>query len=152
MKKIISAAAALAVLLVLSFYFYNKEPQKVVPPEQTTKISYVNASSDLIKITSPLPDSVVGSTFSVTGEARGTWFFESSFPVLLLDNKRTVLFQGPAQAQGDWMTTEFVPFKIDIKLTKEYTGMATLVLKKDNPSGIPEKDASISFSVVVAPK
>jgi hypothetical protein len=32
---------------------------------------------------------------------------------------------------------------------ESYIGEATLVLKKDNPSGLPNKDASISFKITV---
>jgi hypothetical protein len=54
-----------------------------------------------------------------------------------------------AQAQGDWMTEEFVPYKADIKIPNAYTGKATILLKKDNPSGLVEKDASISFPFTI---
>ena len=55
-----------------------------------------------------------------------------------------------ATAEGDWMTTEFVSFKSEmIDLPSAYIGPATLVLKKDNPSGLPENDASLSIPIVV---
>jgi uncharacterized protein YxeA len=115
----------------------------------TEKITYTNATGDLIKVELPLPGAVVPKNFSVTGTARGTWFFEASFPVQVLDKNGNLLVSGPAQAQSDWMTENFVPFKIDIKIPGNYTGPATLVLKKDNPSGLPAHDASISFPVTI---
>jgi len=108
---------------------------------------YKNANADLIQVKLPNPDAVVKKEFSVVGKARGTWFFEASFPVVLLDKDGQVLSQGAAKAQGNWMTTEFVPFKIDMKIANNYTGKATLVLKKDNPSGDSERDASVSYGV-----
>jgi hypothetical protein len=54
-----------------------------------------------------------------------------------------------AQAQGDWMTEDFVPFKADIKVPDTFGGNATLILTKDNPSGLPEHDASISFPITI---
>lgn len=38
-------------------------------------IAYMNASPDLIKVSSPLPGAVVGKNFTVVGSARGTWVF-----------------------------------------------------------------------------
>jgi hypothetical protein len=115
----------------------------------TEKITYTNATDDLVKVELPSPGAVVGKNFSVIGTARGTWFFEASFPVQVLDKNGKLLVSGPAQAQSDWMTENFVPFKIDIKIPGNYTGPATLVLKKDNPSGLPEHDASISFPIII---
>lgn len=113
------------------------------------KVTYKNSSEDLIKVENPYPGSVTGKEFSVTGQARGTWYFEASFPVQVLDKDGKVLFEGPAQAQSDWMTENFVPFKIDIKVPQTYMGPATLVLKNDNPSGLPENDRSISFKFTI---
>lgn len=113
------------------------------------QLSYVNATVDLIKINSPIPGDKVANNFTISGSARGTWYFEASFPVVITSANGTILFQGPAQAQSDWMTSDFVPFKIDIKLPASYVGPATITLKKDNPSGLSEKDASVYFSVNV---
>jgi len=55
----------------------------------------------------------------------------------------------PAQAQGEWMTENFVPFKVELAVPKTYIGHATLVLHKDNPSGLPEHKASVSFPIIV---
>lgn len=111
-------------------------------------ITYTNSSVEMITVDSPLPGATVLKDFVVTGKARGTWFFEASFPIQVLSKDGNVLAQGIAEAQSDWMTTNFVPFKATIKIPESYTGTATLVLKKDNPSGLPEHDASISFPII----
>jgi len=115
----------------------------------TNVVSYVNASPDLIKISSPLPGASVKKSFSIAGEARGAYFFEASFPVTVLGLGDEVLMQTYATAKGDWMTENFVPFSVDVTLPGAYSGSAKIVLKKDNPSGLPEHDASVSFNVVV---
>ena len=74
----------------------------------------------------------------VEGEARGTWFFEASFPVRLLDGNGVELAVAPAQAQDDWMTEEFVPFAVRLQFFAPITATGTLVFEKDNPSGLPE--------------
>ncbi|MCF7865277.1 MAG: DM13 domain-containing protein [Candidatus Pacebacteria bacterium] len=112
-------------------------------------ITYKKATADLIQVTLPFPDAVVGKDFSVIGKARGNWFFEASFPVEVLDKNGKILAIGIAHTINgeDWMTTNFVNFKADIKVPQSYIGPATLVLKKDNPSGLAEHDASVLFPI-----
>ncbi len=113
------------------------------------KITYTNATINNISVDLPAPGGVVGKEFSVVGKARGTWFFEASFPVEILDKNGKSLVVVPAQAQSDWMTENFVPFKATLKVPNGYAGAATLVLRKDNPSGLPQNDASISFPITI---
>ncbi|MBX4216124.1 Gmad2 immunoglobulin-like domain-containing protein [Candidatus Parcubacteria bacterium] len=105
------------------------------------------SAADKIKVSSPLPNALVKSPLTVTGEARGTWYFEASFPVRLLDANGKELAVIPAQATSDWMTTEFVPFKATLIFALPSTAEGTLILEKDNPSGLPENDDSISIPV-----
>lgn len=103
-----------------------------------------------IRVTEPQPNATISSPVTIKGEARGTWYFEASFPVRLLDNQGNEIAVVPAQAQGEWMTTEFVPFEVSLPFTTTATeGM--LVLEKDNPSGLPENAASVEIPVKFAP-
>jgi len=111
--------------------------------------TYENSSTDLIVVELPFPGAVVGKQFSVIGEARGNWYFEASFPVKVVGNDGEILFSGFATAEGDWMQTGFVPFKLDVSVPESYIGPATLILQKDNPSGLPENDATLSFPIVI---
>jgi hypothetical protein len=109
------------------------------------------AKDDKINVTNPTFNQVVTSPLTVTGEARGPWYFEASFPVKLLDANGKVLVQTHAQAQGDWMTSEFVPFTSTLTFAKPTTATGTLVLEKDNASGLPEHDDSRAIEVRFAP-
>ena len=95
--------------------------------------------SQLIRVAAPRPETAVTTPLRVTGEARGTWFFEASFPVRLLDGDGREIAVVPAQAQGDWMTESFVPFEAVLEFSPPIPGSrGTLVLEKDNPSALPE--------------
>ncbi|HRH93640.1 MAG TPA: Gmad2 immunoglobulin-like domain-containing protein [Candidatus Peribacteria bacterium] len=83
----------------------------------------------------------------ITGEARGNWYFEASFPVNLVDDKGVLLAAVPAQAQGEWMTDDFAPFSAKLVFTTAAKS-GTLILKNDNPSGLPENDKSIEIPVL----
>jgi hypothetical protein len=103
---------------------------------------------DLVRITTPRPNAVITSPLSISGEARGNWYFEASFPIELRDANGKVLVQHYAEAQGEWMTTEFVPFKSTISFTKPAPGTkGMLILRKDNPSGLPEHDDALMIPV-----
>lgn len=149
MKKVILLLVLIIIAICTWFYFDNqKNPpettQDVLPPQ----ITYINATSDLIEVELPFPGAVTGKEFGVIGKARGYWYFEASFPIELWAEGKTIAV-GIAQAEGEWMTTEFVPFKAEIKAPIDYIGPAILILHKDNPSGLPENDASISFPITV---
>ena len=119
--------------------------EELPAPEPT----YVNASADLIRVTNPTPGSVVGKPITVMGEARGTWYFEASFPIEIRDAQGEVLATGHAEAQGDWMTENFVPFTATVAIPESYIGEAVLVLMNDNPSGLPENARSVSFPITI---
>ncbi|MFA6039322.1 MAG: Gmad2 immunoglobulin-like domain-containing protein [Candidatus Peribacteraceae bacterium] len=104
------------------------------------------ASTD-VTLTQPQPGDTVSSPLTVSGEARGRWFFEASFPVKLLDGDGAIIAQGIAEAQGDWMTADFVPFMATLTFDPPATSAGTLVLERDNPSGLPENDASVQVPV-----
>jgi hypothetical protein len=114
----------------------------------TEDIGNALEKQDLIRVTSVTPNQVITSPLTITGEARGYWYFEASFPVELQDDKGTVLAQLPAQAQGEWMTEEFVPFSVTIPFNPGTAQKGTLILKKDNPSGLPENDDALLIPVL----
>ena len=85
------------------------------------------------------------------GGARGSWFFEASFPIKITDEQGNVLGSSFVQAQSDWMTENFVPFKGEITYASESGGKGFLVLSKDNPSGLPENDKEIKIPIILSP-
>ncbi|MDP3772253.1 MAG: Gmad2 immunoglobulin-like domain-containing protein [bacterium] len=113
------------------------QPPEVIQPTE----------NDIIRVSSPLPDTVVASPLIVKGEARGTWYFEASFPVKIFDANGKQLGIIPAQAQKEWMTTEFVPFEATLIFENATTKTGTIVLEKDNPSGLPEYADSLSIPI-----
>lgn len=128
-------------------FFVDLAPEKVV---ETPPVDVGNAQEkkDLIRVNSVAANDTVESPLTITGEARGTWYFEASFPVELLDADDNVLAQGVAQAQSDWMTEDFVPFTITLSFTPPASGTTgTLVLRKDNPSGDPSRDDALLIPV-----
>ncbi len=122
-----------------------------VPAEVQAKI---DAKSDLVRLTQPVPLGLVESGIQISGSARGSWYFEGSFPIVLKNAAGDVLSQGIATAQSNWMTTEFVPFTATLEFTSPVpegiaadVELGTLILQKDNPSGLPENDDRLEIPV-----
>lgn len=144
--KLVLAAVALACACGGS-----PPPSRQAPPEPAPQAPPANPKSDLIRVQTPQPGALVQSPLRVGGEARGTWFFEASFPVTLLDGAGRPLVQTHAQAKGEWMTESFVPFESELRFEPPATTTGTLVLAKDNPSGLPEHADELRIPVRFAP-
>lgn len=99
-----------------------------------------------IRVDTVSPNQLVSSPLTITGEAR-MWYFEASFPVELVDGNGKRLAIGPAQAQGEWMTSAFVPFRITLTFPKPTTATGTLIFRNDNPSGLPENSQEYRIPV-----
>ncbi|MFA6105232.1 MAG: GerMN domain-containing protein [Patescibacteria group bacterium] len=108
-------------------------------------------SADLISVDKITSGDILESPTTITGRARGQWFFEASFPIRLIDLKGTVITTTIAQAGSDWMTTDFVPFSATINFDVATKTPAELVLAADNPSGLPQNDREIKIPVTLLP-
>ncbi|MFH1769676.1 MAG: Gmad2 immunoglobulin-like domain-containing protein [Parcubacteria group bacterium] len=104
---------------------------------------------DLVIIDSPEEDEIISSPLEITGEAVGNWFFEASFPIVLVNWDGLIIGEGLATAQDDWMTEDYVPFTATIEFeVPEFGDNGTLIFQKDNPSGLPENDDAVEMSVM----
>lgn len=139
----------LLIVIVVLLALLVTVPAPITPEPVATSTPNTNAPlHDRVVVTSPSAGSTVAKAFTVTGEAPGNWYFEASFPIQIRDADNNKVAQGIAQAQSDWMTVEQVPFKADITIDT-YSGPATLVLMRDNPSGLPEHDDSLSIPIII---
>jgi hypothetical protein len=128
----------------------------VVPADVAAAIA---AKDNLIRMTEPAPLEQIISPQPVQGTARGNWFFEGSFPIVLVNWDGLIIAEGIAKAEGEWMTEEFVPFKAELTFTSpvtadspEFMSRGAIILKKDNPSGMPENDDALEIPIEFAPQ
>ncbi len=156
MKKRTLLVVGFVVVLVIGAYIIFapgvlKAPTSSTPNSNSSSTSQASvlpaAISDLITVNEPLPGEKIASPLTISGKARGTWYFEASAPVELRDASGTVIGHGTIRAQGDWMTTEYVPFTVTLTFTAPATHTGTLVLKNDNPSGDPAKQKELDIPV-----
>ncbi len=139
------------ILLIATFgivwKFSKNEVQKpIISSDELDK-------TDLIQLDSPRPNQIITSPLIIKGKARGTWFFEASFPIDLVDWDGRIIAQGIASAKSDWMTEDFVPFEasLDFTIDKDvYSYRGALILHRDNPSGLPENDDALEIPIEFA--
>lgn len=125
-------------------------PNQGAPTEQKPAENTHNQPlSKRVTVTAPKPNTTVGERFVVAGSAPGNWFFEASFPIQVRDADHNVIGRTHASAQGEWMTTELVTFTSTVNIESGYKGPATLILMRDNPSGLPEHDDAVEIPIVI---
>lgn len=148
MKKIILiislllTAAFVMTFITVGFLAWNYQTQ-----EQGNQ----SEKQNIIRVQKPGPNELVQSPLEIEGEARGYWFFEASFPIRLIDENGRELGVGIAQALSDWMTEDFVSFKANLEFQPPTTKKGTLILEKDNPSGLPENSDELRIPVAFNP-
>ena len=120
----------------------------LMPPEWFRK-NLSSGDNPEVKVFSLTAGEKISNPFIAEGEAKGTWFFEASFPIKITDEQGNVLGASFVQAQSDWMTENFVPFRGEISFVSPIAQKGYLVLSKDNPSGLPENDKEIKIPVEI---
>lgn len=114
---------------------------------RTTVTIVSNDEGNIILDTLKFGDTIK-SPFVITGKARGSWYFEGSFPVKLLDSVSDVpLALQPATALADWMTNDWVPFSVTLRFATPTTATGTLFFIKNNPSGDPANAAAYQVPI-----
>ncbi len=105
-----------------------------------------------IEVTSPSARQSVGNPITLTGEAQGNWFFEATAPVVVVNWDGLIIGEGYIEAEGDWMTTDMVPFSGSISYdlpADSYSNNGTVIFQRANASGLPENDAAVEIPVVL---
>lgn len=116
------------------------------------KVSDTIKTTDRIKVEKPLPNMDVTSPLTIKGQALGTWFFEGSAPVQLVDKDGNELASTNIQVQGNWMTEDFVDFSATIEFEAPDDERGYLVFWRANPSGKSENKESYRQPVIFPPK
>ncbi len=144
---VVIVVATFVLILIVRSLGIDDAPVVNAPIVNNSEDQTNEEKDNLIKVSSPQKNSVIKSPVIITGEARGYWFFEASFPIEVKDSNGEIIGSGIATAQEEWMTEDFVPFTANISFTPPQTATGFIVLKKDNPSGDPIRDDSLVLPV-----
>ncbi len=152
-KPLFLAIASLVVIAGAGLYLWSAQqavgPSPTAPNEQMPNPEQPKDTlgHPLISVTSPTQNQLISSPLTITGQARGQWYFEATFSAELVDANGNLLAELPVMAEGDWMTEDFVPFSAMITFSTPQTNTGKLILRKANASGLPEHDDSVEIPV-----
>jgi len=156
MKKSILIRVVIGLVIIgvaLVYKYYIAEPEVV--ENINTNINAeenVNAVIEALKIKDLNIESgeLITSPVTISGSASGTWFFEGSFLVDLVDENDSVIAQSYVTALGEWMTEEYVSFGGTLEFSNLMAGdvqTGKLIFRKANPSDLNELDESFELPV-----
>lgn len=110
------------------------------------------AGEAAVTLATPQPGARIGARLRVAGEAPGYWFFEAVLPVELLAEDGRKLIDSYVEAQGEWMTSGPVRFDKTFAVPSvPQPTAATLLLRRNNASGLPEHDAEHRVAIRLVP-
>lgn len=145
-NKKLAVYAGIIVCAVAIWSFFSLNQRNAI--ESYNAITEKNPSQNAdITVLFPKEGESISSPVEVSGMARGTWFFEGSFPVRIYDDAGTLLGTGIAETKESWMTEDEISFFSKIVFENPGKGEGWVRLSKDNPSGLPEFDFSYDLPV-----
>ncbi len=106
--------------------------------DNPTETMFGDGGEKDIVIDDPSEGDQVTSPVRVTGEARGSWFFETSMGVEVRDVNGVVVGEAVLEATEDWMSEELVAFEGEVEFEIDRDGPGEIVVVAANPSGMPE--------------
>lgn len=90
-----------AVLVWVELNQPEPEPAPDVEVEEPADTTHTSLKGVELIVTSPTRSSVVASPLTITGEAPGTWYFEATFPVTLVNWDGLIIAEGLRQLKGN---------------------------------------------------
>ena len=100
-----------------------------------------------IVVNQPASNTVITSPLAITGSVPGSWSFESTFPIIILDSERQVIANSYGTLLSDWKTDKMVKFSGEASFEKPGSNTGYLVLEKSNPSGIEKNSDKLEIPI-----
>jgi hypothetical protein len=158
MKTLGNVILVIVGALLVVFLMGRMKPEEPTPAGDadtvTEEIKLTSIKGIEIFIETPKDGGVVTNPLTVRGRAPGNWFFEANAGLTLTNWDGLIIAESYVMAEGEWMTTDYVPFSGTITFEEpfcadgqEYCKRGTLIFKKDNPSGEPQFDDAAEMTV-----
>lgn len=145
---LVIAGIALVIIIMIIKLKLSSAPSAPVTIDPQQIIEH----SPAVSVSTPISGQIIKSPVVIKGEVPGYWFFEASFPIKLYDENNQLIGTTVAQPEttdGEtWMTEKLVNFKAELTFNQSTSTKGTLVLEKDNPSGLPENAGEFQVPVV----
>lgn len=133
----------LGILSCLVLLWCSQETKTPINQDDSSLVSDTSDTTSFADASLALSGSVIVESnhmVTLTGYASQSWFFEGTFPIELVDQDGNTLSQGSVQTSDDWTTTPHPYFMGELSYSDSAPKQATLILRNDNPSGLPENE------------
>lgn len=125
----------LSSLIILFSPLKNQKIVNPIPPSPSP-------SEVILLVPHPSQALTLESGKILRGAVESSWVFEGVFPVIFTDTSGEVIYQTQARAQPSGV----FEVTLDYPTTAPKDGF--LILRADNPSGLPENDHELKFPVI----
>ncbi|MFZ2803910.1 MAG: hypothetical protein WA001_01680 [Patescibacteria group bacterium] len=121
----------------------------------TAPATTTTAACQALTVLEPQPGAGASSPISVraivdnrNSSCHWTVFEAQAGSVVLQDPAGNILGQAPLKTTGDWTSSDPLEYDANVSLSKPYTGVASLVITEEDPSGKPNpQTVSIGISL-----
>lgn len=110
-------------------------------------IKKINDAKNIIIIDSPKPYQKVQIPIFIKGKARGSFFFEATFPIRIEDENGNLITSGYVITKENWMSEDFVTFETYFDFDKGDLKRGFIIFEKANPSALKENKFEIKIPV-----
>jgi len=144
----------IVILIVLAstlggLYLYDKRSNNItVPDKHTTSVGNVTKEDNSVRVDTLAPNSTIKSPMTIMGSIKGTWLFEGTALVKLLDKDKNEIARAEVKetTPGSWTSDRMVGFSATLTYSTEVT-RGYIRFEKANPSGLPENADFYEFPV-----
>ena len=126
------------IIIIVSIFVFNIY-------ERYLTIKKINDAKDIIIIDSPKPYQKVQVPIIIKGKAKGSFFFEGTFPIRIEDENGNLIVSDYIMTKENWMTENFVSFETYFYFEKGNLRKGFIIFEKANPSGLLENKFEIKI-------
>ena len=110
LKNVFSTLIAIAIITLLLLIFFKINNTEVMIKQEIEKFQQ-SKEKPAIVLKNLKEGDYISSPLVIKGEAKGTWFSEGSFPVILTDGDGLIISETQTTVNSNWLTDDYVNFE-----------------------------------------
>ena len=116
-KKFFNIIIAIICVVLLFLIFIKTNDIQLMIEKEIEKIQNIQDEPAILLKNIKNHDHIT-SPLVVEGEAKGMWFSEGTFPVILTDGEGLIIAEGETTVKSDWVTENYVRFEVYLEFEK----------------------------------
>lgn len=140
--------------VVLGVVYVSYQGRKVAPvslDQNTRTPSPADQPISAPQLIFPSPGGTIVGPLVIRGYVPKSWTFEGQFRMQLLDSKRNIILDDRVPVEWDSENSKNTLYFVESYNFHTNAGSGFLILRNDNPSGLPENEKSTEIKVKFSP-